>query len=202
MNQAAEIHNFFPTPIQLSGIEDAADLNKSIMLGVQSVMETEPNSMPQGWSCSVYTTMKSPIDLLERPEFKPLRSVIMSEATSFARSLHLDIDKHPLRLNECWLNVYATGQAQEVHVHPNSVLSGIYYAQAPEGCGELLLHSPYADIMLDPPTTRNAPLNASIIPIHPQDGMMVLFRSFVRHSVKPNLLKCEERVSIAFNLTM
>ena len=56
--------------------------------------------------------------------------------------------------------------------------------------------------MLDPPTTRSAPLNASIIPVHPQDGMMVLFRSFVRHSVKPNLLKSEERVSIAFNLTM
>ena len=202
MKQAAEIHNFFPTPIQLSEIGNSTDLNNSIMTGVGSILKTEPNSMPQGWSCSVYTTMKSSMNLLERPEFQPLRAVIMAEATQFARSLYLNIDKHPLRLSECWLNVYSTGQSQEVHVHPNCVLSGIYYAQAPEGCGELLLHSPYSDVMLDPPTTRSAPLNASIIPVNPQDGMMVLFRSFVRHSVKPNLLKSKERVSIAFNLTM
>ena len=202
MKQATEIHNFFPTPIQLSVIESSTDLNKAAMMDVQSIIKTEPNSMPQGWSCSVYTTMKSSMDLLARPAFKPLRAVIMAEATQFARSLYLDIDKHPLRLNECWLNVYATGQSQEVHVHPNCVLSGIYYAQAPDGCGELLLHSPYSDVMLDPPTIRSASLNASIIPVHPQDGMMVLFRSFVRHSVKPNLLKSEKRISVAFNLTM
>lgn len=125
----------------------------------------------------------------------------MEEITEFARDLNLDVDGFPLRITDCWLNVYSEGNSQEFHNHANSVISGIYYAKAPKGCGPLVIQSPYADLMFEAPVLANDNLNMTQINLVPKEGLMVLFRSFVKHAVKPNK-RAEERVSIAFNATM
>ena len=55
--------------------------------------------------------------------------------------------------------------------------------------------------MLDPPITHGNIFNVLIRNVVPSAGTMVLFRSWLRHSVKPTKGK-EERISVAFNLTM
>jgi uncharacterized protein (TIGR02466 family) len=139
--------------------------------------------------------------LMQHKEFEPLGHVIMEEANAFADALELETRRHPLKFTECWMNIYGEGHAQEVHQHANAVVSGIYYAKAPAGSGDLLIHSPYMDIMLDPPKRRSNGLNIKVMPITPKEGMMILFPSYVKHSVKPTHGN-GERVSIAFNLTM
>jgi len=192
---------FFPTVIRQSEIEDHEALTAQIMGEINNIKNNEPNTLPPAWSCDLYTTIGAPTMLIEHEEFFPLRDVIMKESDAFARSLELDIDKHPLKFTECWLNVYTEGHAQEVHHHSNAVISGIYYPKAPPGSGDLLIHSPFMDVMLEPPTRRTNGFNVKVMPITPQPGMMILFQSFVKHSVKPTKCK-EERISIAFNLTM
>lgn len=192
---------FFPTVIRESQIANHKELTAKIMGGIENIRKTEPNSLPATWSCELYTTIGSPTTLMEHKEFEPLREVIMQEANAFANSLELDIDRFPLKFTECWLNIYNQGHAQEVHHHANAVVSGIYYVKAPPGSGDLLIHSPYMDIMLDPPTRKPNGMNIKVMPITPKEGMMILFQSFVKHSVKPTRCK-DERISIAFNLTM
>ncbi len=195
------VHSFFPVAVQSSEIENAATLNKDIIAELGKVRGEIPNSLPEGWSCNLYTTIASGINLLERPAFKTLQQHIVSEVTAFAGVYALDIVNHPPRITECWVNVYGQGDSQEVHLHPNSVISGIYYVAAPEGCGELLFHAPLSDSMLSPPTTETNNINTPMVALKPRAGDMVLFRSWLRHSVKPTQGK-EERISIAFNLTM
>jgi uncharacterized protein (TIGR02466 family) len=192
---------FFPTVVQEIQIPNAKELNKQIKGGIEAIRKSQPNTLPLGWSCDLYTTIGSPTTLMQHKEFDPLGKVITEEATKFADALDLQTDKHPLKFTECWLNVYSEGHAQEVHQHPNAVISGIYYVKAPPGSGELLIHSPYTGTMLDPPIRKANGLNITVMPITPKEGMMVLFRSFVKHSVKPTRGK-EERISIAFNLLM
>lgn len=192
---------FFPTVVREVHMANAAAINKKIKGGIEKIRKSEPNSIPMSWSCDLYTTIGSPTTLMQHPEFEILGKIIMEEANSFADELQMDTGRHPLKLNECWLNVYTQGQGQEVHLHANSVISGIYYAKAPEGSGELMIHSPFTGTMLDPPNREMNGLNIKIMPFKPKEGMMILFRSFVRHSVKPTKGK-EERISIAFNLTM
>jgi uncharacterized protein (TIGR02466 family) len=139
--------------------------------------------------------------LFDRPAFQKLRGLIMAESEAFAASYGLDTARFPMRLNECWVNVYGQGDAQDIHIHRNSVLSGIYYVAAPPQSGDLLFHSPTGDIMLEPPIVGSNLFNASIRNITPSAGTMILFRSWLRHSVKPTLGK-EERISVAFNFTM
>ena len=201
MTQNSEIYSFFPSLLQVTEINEAEELNKTFMAGVEKVKKTEPNTKPDSWACTVYTTINSPKILLEYEEFEPLRDIIMREATKFAKVMMFDLLKQPLILNECWLNVYGPSDSQEAHVHGNHVLSGNYYVKAPEGCGEFLLHSPYADTMFNPPYSEMNELNMTAAPIQPKDGLMLMFRSFLKHSVKPSQCK-EERVGISFNLTV
>ena len=200
-NNKQEILLYFPTVVRQVQVANYQDLNAHISSGIERTRKTEPNSLPDSWSCELYTTIGSPRALFDHKEFEPLCNTIMDETNDFANALELEIEKHPLKFNECWLNIYSQGHAQEVHNHANSVISGIYYAKAPKGSGDLLIHSPYSDVMLDPPNKNTNGYNLKAMSIKPQEGMMILFRSFVKHSVKPT--RCDdERISIAFNLTM
>ena len=201
MTTTRETVPMFAVGVQFSKIPDSDALNAELKAEIARIKGTVPNSLPQGWSCHVYTTIRSQINLFDRPAFKKLGAVIMAESAAFAKSYGLDIDRYPLRLNECWVNVYGQGDAQDVHVHRNSVLSGIYYVAAPPESGELLFHSPMSEVMLEPPTTDANLFNVPVRNVAPSAGTMILFRSWLRHSVKPTKGK-EERISVAFNLTM
>jgi len=195
------VHTFFPVAVQTTEVENAAQLNKSIIGEIAEIQGTVPNSLPDAWSCNLYTTITSGINLLERPAFKSLQQHIFTEANAFSEVYGLDFGNHPPRITECWVNVYGQGDSQEAHNHSNSVISGIYYVAVPEGCGELLFHSPMSDSMLEPPTTAPNNINTPMVALKPKAGEMVMFRSWLRHSVKPTRGK-EERISIAFNITM
>ena len=195
------VHHFFPVAVQSTAVDGAQDMNKQIVKEIANVRGTVPNSLPEGWSCNLYTTIASGDNLLSRPAFKQLEQHIFTEAAAFASVYALDIDRHPLRITDCWVNVYGQGDAQEAHIHQNCVSSGIYYVAAPEGCGELLFHSPQSDVMLNPPTKEANDANTPMVAYRPGAGEMLLFRSWLRHSVKPTRGR-EERISIAFNLTM
>lgn len=127
--------------------------------------------------------------------------MIIEESNNFASILELDTKFRPLIFTECWLNIYGEGHAQEVHTHANCIISGIYYEKATAGSGDLLIHSPYNNTMLDPPHGQVNGFNMKVLPIKPREGKMILFQSYVKHSVKPTHSK-DERISIAFNLTM
>lgn len=201
MNNTAQLHSLFPIMVQISEIDGAKALNGDLERDIYEVMKTTPNSLPEAWSCNLYTTISSGLSLSRYKSFRRLENIVGSEARRFAASLHYDIEKFPPRLTECWINVYGTGDAQEAHVHQNNVISGIYYVKTPIGCGQLLFHSTQADIMLDPPKTKIDDLNTEVAAITPVAGQMLIFRSSLRHSVKPNK-STEDRISVAFNLTM
>ena len=100
-----------------------------------------------------------------------------------------------------WANVNATGDFNRIHTHPGSTWSGTYYV----------------DIGLDPSVAVNAaplqifdpcqgrantffpPLAPSSFTIRPEEGLMVLFPSYLPHMVLPQQGP-RPRISVAFNL--
>jgi len=196
-----KLEMLFPTVIQVSEIDGAAELNARLLRSIYAIKEKEPNSKPNSWSCNVYTTIGSPLELLDLEEFKGFREIIRSKVMSYANAMKFDVVKHPPRINECWINVYSKQHSQEIHLHPNSVFSGVYYVKAPEGCAPTLFYSPMSEIMLAPPTVQNTPLNNAIFGVDATEGRMVVFRSSLRHSVLPSVIE-EDRITISFNATM
>lgn len=103
---------------------------------------------------------------------------------------------------EAWANVSGPGALNKPHVHGGAFWSGVYYVQAPESdSGQLVLHDPRM-----PALRMYAPLlrfkgagPEQIARIAPKSGMVVMFPSWLMHSVEPWHGE-GERVSIAFNV--
>lgn len=100
-----------------------------------------------------------------------------------------------------WANVNRNGHYNQLHVHPNSTWSGVYYVDAgeapPDGndyAGALTLHSPNL-VMGNTFFTRVLPDREFI---RPETGLMILFPSFMQHSVEPYHGE-RPRISLAFN---
>lgn len=189
---------FFPVPIQLSEIGDAEILNQGLIKATEDIMRSTPSEVPSTWSCDLYTTIRTANTLHERAEFQELKGHILSEAAELADAMKLAA---PLNIVSCWLNVYGRAHSQEVHNHSNSILSGVYYVQVPAGSPGIIFHSPMADLMLQPPKREANDLNILTMTQNVAAGQMIIFPSYLRHSVPSNHVD-GQRISIAFNLVM
>jgi len=107
-----------------------------------------------------------------------------------------------LVINTSWININIPGSYNVSHVHPNSTLSGVYYASAPENSGDVLIHNnsimqfineSYLDV--------NNKDTYHHIEYKPFNGRVIIFPSWLPHSVQPNNSK-EDRISIAFNFNV
>lgn len=112
---------------------------------------------------------------------------------------------------EMWANVNRPGDANQLHCHPAAYWSGVFYvdpggAEDESGGGELVLEDPrypmaymtVPDLVLK--DAAGAPMTSQV-PIRPERGLLVLFPSWLRHSVRRHGGD-RERVSVALNLML
>ena len=196
-----DLKTIFPTPVQISEVENAAALNARLLPVIAESRAVTPNSRPDSWASTVYTTLNSVDQLHEIPDFAELRDIILREAGAFADTLRLDREHFNLRITDCWFNVYGPKDGQEAHLHANNLISGSYYVQAPEGASGLMFHSPMDGNMIAPPFTEMNSYNSLSLEMPVKEGLIVLFPSWLRHSVRPSAVDAE-RISVSFNLTM
>ena len=99
-------------------------------------------------------------------------------------------------ITQSWLNVIEPGGNIHRHWHANSIISGAFY-QTVEETDKLCFHDP-----LD----RRTKCMISIEPngitggiIMVEDNLLVLFPSWLEHSVEPNEKATRNRISLSFN---
>ena len=99
-----------------------------------------------------------------------------------------------------WANVNRKGNSNELHMHPSSTWSGVYYVEA----GDSVPDNPGSGNIsfINPLLAERMSFFANDIPdrrsISPVTGQMVLFPSYLQHLVRPYLGE-SPRVSIAMN---
>lgn len=99
-----------------------------------------------------------------------------------------------------WTTIYPQGAFVPSHIHDNSLLSGVFYAKAKPNCGNLIFEDP-AHIAKNM-SSRGANVFPTLPTRHTQeveDGMMVLFPSWLPHQTQPNK-SGEDRIIISFNV--
>lgn len=195
---ARSYQKLFPVPVLLFKVPDAAALNETLIAEIDQVRETTPNGKPESWACDVYTTLTNNNRLHLRPGFREFDALIRQGLIAFGEVMGYDFAAGDLEITQCWVNIYQTGMSQEIHHHPNNIMTGVYYLKAPQNCSEIMFHSPYADVMIRPPLTEDNEINNPIAAIRPEPGDLVFFDSALRHSVPTNEI-AGERISISFN---
>jgi uncharacterized protein (TIGR02466 family) len=135
--------------------------------------------------------------LHEDPEFLPLVEFIIAATTE--RFDYFRYTQRDFYITSCWANLHRRGQGIGWHRHPNSFVSGVYYAETPQPCGEIYFYDPRkAEVVFDIATSEGTQWNSSVFPFAPKAGDMLLFPSWLEHSVTPSTSD-GERISIAFN---
>ena len=108
--------------------------------------------------------------------------------------------KQTANINNMWAIINTGGSANLRHQHGNSTISGAYYVRAPENSGDIVFYDPrpapvYSYPNIDKPNILNAQVNG----VNPKEGALVLFPSYLDHSVNENLSN-DERIVISFNI--
>ncbi len=188
-----KILTLFPSYLWLHDLKEAeaAALNDSLAAKVEELISPRPQ-IPPG---DIWQTDQI---LHELPEFETFNSYVMSAAESALEFLHVKYDK--FIITGCWANVSPPGAGHFGHSHPNNYLSGVYYVKSPPGANSISFHDPRIQTnIIAPHFTQDDPANAATAQIPVKEGRMVLFPSWLLHSVAPNQ-SAGERISISFNI--
>ena len=191
--EASEVIPMFPTlvwKLQLKA-ELRQAMEARILAALEGIRRDLRRLAPgQGW--------QSEQTLHEREEFRDLVACVDHAAKGILRFLRIGYDA--VEITGSWANVLAKGAAHKAHSHPNNFLSGVYYVRTHPGTDTLNFHDPRNQAgVIRPPVVELTAENTDQVVVKASNGTLLLFPSYLQHSVDANLSD-EERISISFNI--
>jgi uncharacterized protein (TIGR02466 family) len=131
-------------------------------------------------------------------EFQELMTCVRHTVSGILRFLQIGYDAFDI--TACWATILAPGAEHKVHYHPNNFLSGVYYVRTCAGANTINFHDPRGQAgIIRPPVTKLTAENTDQVVVRVNNGTLLVFPSWLRHSVDANTSK-DERISISFNV--
>ena len=115
-------------------------------------------------------------------------------------TIQMESVDYDITYKESWYHVTKTNGMHESHIHPGCSWCGIYYLQSGDlGSGETVFENPVKSTYID---RGNLYLNnMSQYRVKPQDGLLVIFPSFLSH-YQAMYKGTEDRIVVAFNASI
>ncbi len=133
--------------------------------------------------------------LLDKPELSRIRAFIEEKLDEYVTNIMGATNK--VVITQSWLNKNAKNQWHHEHVHPNSMVSGVWYPLINEKSPPIKFkRSDYSVTSFDIKEFNNFNSATYMLPL--RKGELILFPSNLEHMVPPNQSD-EERISLSFN---
>ena len=192
------MHLFFSTPIWTEKIEAYEKVNKEMLTYILNLQKKDPvgvlKSNFKGWHSKDFN-MKD-IDLVN------FITSIKNNLNTSIKDMNWDLNIQSVKISNMWAIINQKGAWNQKHQHSNSDISAAYYVTAPEGCGDIVFYDPRPARVYKQPIAKSPnKLNGTVNSIKPEAGMLVLFPSYLDHSVNPNISD-KKRIVISFNLSL
>ena len=105
-----------------------------------------------------------------------------------------------MAISNMWTTIYPKGGFVPYHIHSNFRWSGVFYAKAEPGCGEIVFQDPsWATKTMTQGCNPDLNPYYSIYRVEPKPGELVLFPAWLPHKSEPNN-SGEDRIIVSFNL--
>jgi uncharacterized protein (TIGR02466 family) len=191
-----ELIPIYSVPLWNSEYPEFDEHKETFLNAVRTYKEENPTKeSPRPNICGY----QSPETLQGVSELRPLFEYICQ--VGFKAVVDLEFIDCDIALTSAWLNINDTRQCMNgEHVH-RDVLSGVFYLSVPNESGKLVLQNPAINRMWNgcALTSKKNKFTGESIRIEPVEGNILLFPSYLPHSVETNNHD-EERISISFNL--
>ena len=192
-----DIMGLFPTPVIKIPLTNQ-DFSQGIeVLKTLDMVPTNGGNYP--------THLKSSNSYcLEMPGVSELRLYIESKISEYMKDV-LSYS-YPAQLTQSWVNQNRKHEGTHVHAHPNSIVSAVFYMDLPQNNGLIRFHkfkpigntTYYMEPSIDPDSASKNFYAYDWIDIQVQTGDLVIFPSYLGHSVPENQ-NDEDRWSLAMN---
>jgi uncharacterized protein (TIGR02466 family) len=199
LDHSTDVLALFRTPLARFTVPNAEKINPGLEKAILKRMNKDAGinrSNVRGWH--------SERDFCKWPE-KAVRELVDSMRSAVRNMVRLIADVPKFRTTiqlAAWANVNGPGSFNHYHTHPNSLWSGVYYVRAGaygdddiRHAGKLKFYDPRGQIdqLAHPGQGFGKNFN-----IAPEDGMMLVFPSWLAHSVN-SFDSDTQRISVAFN---
>jgi len=192
MGQGDELLQLFPTPVLIAPYP--LDYSKELEWIKNADCRRENKSGDAG-NYTHYNRQSEDTFVLDKPELANIRAFIEAKLHKFVTEIMASDDK--LVITQSWLNKAKKGESHHEHVHPNSMVSGVWYPQIHEQLPPIQFRSRnQRDIALS--TEKYNTFNSATFMLPMKRGELILFPSNLTHSVPVNQSD-EERISLSFN---
>ena len=144
-----------------------------------------------------------------------IKSIKNIEFTKLLDEIHIGVNKvsssigifPELDISNLWINIHQYGNYIVPHYHIGSILSGTFYVKTPENCGNINFKNPMGPLMksylhhwrFKENESNDFPWLTSGAVFPCKENMMLIFPSWMEHSVDRNSNINEDRISISFN---
>ena len=138
------------------------------------------------------------------PEMKALEDKIIEQSHNCINDYGYNPNFCKLRIENFWFNINHHGNANAVHIHDNSFVSGCFYIKAKPGQGNITFYKNHAlDYIVSSQAIveRYTPISASAITYESVTGRLLIFPGYLPHGVGHNPTN-EDRISVAFNVKL
>tara|TARA_Y100000590_G_scaffold459148_1_gene615515 strand:- start:11017 stop:11619 length:603 start_codon:yes stop_codon:yes gene_type:complete len=194
----SDLNLIFSTPLWTTVVPNYKEINTKFSNYIQNLQTNDPEGRKKsnliGWHSKNFN-LSDPV-----PQFfiKNISSILNESINDMG----WDIEKNELKITGMWSIINPSNASNARHIHSNNYISAAYYVKAPKNCGDIKFHDPRsAKVIRTPITKKPNNLNLEVINITPQEGLLVLFPSYLHHSVDMNN-SSDERVVISFNIDL
>jgi uncharacterized protein (TIGR02466 family) len=193
-----QVFMLFPTPMFTGKLYDLGLCDRVEKFIRELRASGLGRSSPKGASPAYMT----PDDLQTRPEMKELVDVATAESAKILDSYAVVRDSH--YINSMWANITHPNNRQNMHVHPNCLLSGLVYIKAPPNCGPTMFASPRRFLKnFEPRYQIKNDINSDVFIVPAEKGRMLIWPSHIPHAVEQGTADdAEDRVVVAFNVSI
>lgn len=190
-----ELISLYSTPIWISEFPDFDNHKETFIKAVKNFKQQYPET-DKKFNNSGY---QSPPIIQTQPELTPLFEYVCS--MGFNALNDLNINECDLFLTSAWVNFNDSRECMSSeHIHEET-LSGVFYLSAPENSGSLVFRNEAINRMWSGCrlTKSKNQFTGELTRIEPIEGNIIIFPSYLPHSVETNHHD-DERISISFNL--
>ena len=189
---------FFPTPVWTLQLDEYQSINEQMYKFIKITQSKDQQGISKsnikGWHSKDFN--------MQENEPKNFIKFILPAIEQVITDMNWEKQKQSININNMWAIINTGGSANLRHQHGNSTISGAYYVRAPKNSGDIVFYDPRPAPVYSYPKALNPNLlNAQVNGISPKEGALVLFPSYLDHSVNENLSN-EERIVISFNITI
>ena len=192
-------HLMFPSPVFECSIEKHEELNLELTKYIYELREKDKEGLDLsnsggGWHSPYFEISK--INVLKKFVSKIFPFIFEITTKEYGRNC----TPEKIRITGMWAVINKKKSYNLRHFHPNCNLSAAYYVKAKEKCGNIKFFDPVDQKSMQSPL-KKIPNNLSsdVVSFTPNEGDLLIFPSYLHHSVEENLSD-EERIVISFNI--